>query len=320
MHPRASVIALLMAWGFPVPLHPACAGTHGIVSISSNLSVRAIPGAARDPAVEVPTASTSREWPANARILAQAENADVSSTGNPSTTPLKYSGLLYDAKRKITCTAQFVAPQVILTAAHCVQDNQTGKWADPDDLYFLLQYQHGEQSDIYRPLCMARFDEWVPPRKENQTAAEKTDAFLNAYQWDYALIQVDHASITGHFRFAVDWKGNYTGATAIGYPGDILNAEIIQKSRGDVFFASAINSYARYPNLVVLWHGNPSLTEGTSGGAWVANFSRKDSTDSNIVIGVNSSVNTTKPGASFGPYFTGEFTELFNYVSKGCPK
>jgi hypothetical protein len=94
-----------------------------------------------------------------------ASDPEVGATGNPSTAPLKWSGLLviHDVEQggkrdTIICTAQFVAPRVILTAAHCVQDYKTGVWYDLDEMYFLLQYQNRQFSQVYRPVCLSRFD------------------------------------------------------------------------------------------------------------------------------------------------------------------
>jgi hypothetical protein len=74
-------------------------------------------------------------------------------------------------------------------------------------------------------------------------------------------------------------------------------------------------------NEIILMHANPNMTEGTSGGAWIANFSTGESADDNVVIGVTSFGMPIWPGITFAPYFRQEnYGGLFDYVSKGCPK
>src|SRR5260221_45022 len=68
------------------------------------------------------------------------------------------------------------------------------------------------------------------PSKENQ----QLTADLAAHQNDYAMILVDSDSLTGTMAWQADWKGKWLGATRIGYPGDILNGEIVQQAHGVV--------------------------------------------------------------------------------------
>src|SRR4051812_35393341 len=67
---------------------------------------------------------------------------DLSSTGNPSLAPLKWSGMLVtnnaEKGTSTRCSAQFISPKVLLTAAHCVQDSDTGEWLDIGSMFFLL--------------------------------------------------------------------------------------------------------------------------------------------------------------------------------------
>jgi V8-like Glu-specific endopeptidase len=77
--------------------------------------------------------------------------------GNPAVAPLKWVGLLVFRNAKgdtFSCTAQFIAPKVLLTAAHCVRDNITGEWYDTNKMFFFLQYQNDNvrhlQGDLHR--------------------------------------------------------------------------------------------------------------------------------------------------------------------------
>lgn len=248
-------------------------------------------------------------------------DTEVAATGNPSTAPLKWSGLLVihdveqDGKRNsMICTAQFIAPRVILTAAHCVQDYKTGVWYDLDEMYFLLQYQNEQYSQAYRPVCLSRFDGWFPLPAGKQSAAEIDGTLEDRFQWDYAMILVDRDSATGYFNWDVDWSGKYQNATMTGYPLAVLNGQIIQIVDGMLHFAS------NRRNVVELVHAErTNITQGASGGAWVANFSKEETANHNSVLSVSSYMIPHLPGVSFGPYLTADFRKLLDHVSRGCP-
>jgi len=236
--------------------------------------------------------------------------------------PLRWSGLLLNKdvdiggkKYDIRCSAQFISPSVVLTAAHCVQDYRTGAWYDPDKMYFLLQYQDGHFADLYRPVCLSRFDGWFPLMDETLSEAEKAQTLRRRYQWDYAMILMDHDSPGGYFNSAVDWNGKYRHATMIGYPYAPLTSQTIQTAFGSLSFVSD------RPNVVALAHqDHQGLTEGTSGGAWVSAFGKEMSARENFIVSVSSYVNPGSPGVSFGPYLGSDYNSLFDYVSKGCPR
>jgi hypothetical protein len=252
--------------------------------------------------------------------LAQ-HDPSVASAGNPTIAPLQWAGLLLnifekDGKKYMkSCTAQFISSTVVLTAAHCVQDEETAVWYDPNRMYFLLQYQNDSFSQAYRPVCLSRFDGWWSPQlKSSQTTEEKNRARRDRYQWDYAMILVDRPSSSGFYKWEVNWQGKYRTATATGYPGAMLGGQIIQRALGEI-----VSVNVAPPQVVALKHNQVNLTQGSSGGAWVANFSKDDDANHNIIISLTSFISGVQPGVSFGPYLTSDFKQLFDYVSKGCP-
>jgi hypothetical protein len=134
------------------------------------------------------------------------------------------------------------------------------------------------------------------------------------------MLLTDGESPTGVMPYALDWKGQYGYATRVGYASDILNGQVVQKSGGAVFFADAIPMLDKsYPAIVVQWAPTTDLTFGTSGGAWIVNFSTTEGKDKNALIAVTSFQFTNYPGGEGAAYLTAaEFNPLLAYVSGGC--
>jgi hypothetical protein len=302
-HTSAAVLAIATIWSSAaIPREaPVDGSTSGYVRYPSQSRIAAVEASLNTKSV------TANRLPRPTVRLAQ-NSPDLSSIGNPAIAPLKWAGLLVNTdafekdgkKWSVHCTGQFIAERVVLTAAHCIQDDDTGAFFDLNKMYFLLQYQYNDFSQVYRPICASRFDGWRSPANGN-------------LQWDYAMILMDGPSLTGFYNVAVDWRGKFSGATATGYPGAMLAGEVIEKAHGELIATSDV------PNEYVLKHGQAKFTQGSSGGAWVANFGNKVDADHNIIVSVTSVGIPKRLGLSFGPYFTSDFKRLFEYVSNGCP-
>jgi hypothetical protein len=254
--------------------------------------------------------------------------------GDPRQVPYKWAGLWEidtppPDDNFTMCTAQFIAPRVILLAAHCIRDQQTGKYYDEKNKgsFFLLQWQNNQFSRAYHALCKMTWDEWVAPLKPGEDphdqstwSKESHEKRNKAWQWDYGFVLLDADSITGYYKY--DQKhAVYDIATSTGYPAaPVGSSAVIEKDFGDIFITNNLRTLRNIPNVQVLWHGNPQFTQGASGGAWVLNISEKEGPDLNVIVGLNSFEKPSRPGAMFSPLLTGEFDKMLSFASKCEPK
>ncbi len=271
-------------------------------------------------------------------IVPQVASGEATS-GNPSQAPFKWAGLLLvptptqkQPGLLSGCTAQFIAPQVLLTAGHCIKDletNPTGPWPDPTKGTFWLQYQNN-QGTPFKIVCAAANPLWtLPANYTSMSRQQQTAAFAAAMQHDFSMILVDHQSPTGVMPYQLDWKGKFKFAWRIGYPADILGGDIVQRVGGVLFFADAIplGSWS-LSNLAVQWGPITDATHGMSGGAWVTNLNGTEGDGKNVLVAVTSGSppgpqrlgNTQQfPGGTFAAYLTAaEFNPLLSLVSGGC--
>lgn len=180
----------------------------------------------------------------------RAENGISSSlarsAGNVTTRPLYWAGKLYfnTSAGSMVCSAQFVAPGILVTAAHCVQDDKTGAWFTR----FLYRHQnHMGKGRNFTTECVAAYKGWVTSDKSRWT-------------WDYAMIKLRGGTDVGHFGWQYNWWGRDDRVPKIGYPAAISDGQVIQ-----VDFGNLISGWD--PKIVGLRHGNPRNAEGSSGGA-----------------------------------------------------
>ena len=224
-------------------------------------------------------------------------------SGNVHAYPLTMAGRLYynepddKAGRGHICTAQFVAPSVVLTAAHCVQDHETHIYHR--NFMFALEYERGVSEHQYFWRCAATKKAWAQPGE-------------GRYLFDYAMIQVESASEVGWFGLEWNWIGKYRGATKIGYPSGSFNGEIIQVDAGPLSVTDGI---------VELKHGNKDVQHGSSGGGWVGDYTTNPRVNANHLISSESfsrgEAGETS-GISYGPYYTEALLSLLNYTKAGC--
>ncbi len=170
---------------------------------------------------------------------------------------------------------------ILLTAAHCVQDSKTGDIAE--NFLFSRCYE-GEISaeDIAFKKIVLK-DNW---------AKEKSR------KWDYAFaILAKESNVSKPLKYATTDIAGKT-ITAFGYPGNYFEGAQMVYINGQA--TKGNNNLWRIP-------GNKMLT-GCSGGPWVLD-------DNETVVGLNGASNSLKtPNVLLSPVFDSEFEALYQYA------
>lgn len=217
--------------------------------------------------------------------------------------PLWWAGKVFfkeDGEDK-QCSGQFIDTKVVLTAAHCLRSQKTGKYNV--DVTFAWQYHRGQYKKQLRGECLATFNGWVQ-KGDSEEAEDRT------WKWDYALIRVGEDY--GNFGWHLDWRGEYGSANSIGYPGGLEEGEVIQVEGGSLFFPKSPEG------VVGLRTKNRRERGGASGGAMVANFNTNNVQGANHVISVNSYTMGGDESVQYGPYLTSDLPKLIEAVRRGC--
>jgi len=187
------------------------------------------------------------------------------------------------------CSGVFVRNNVVLTAAHCVQQNGTTA------RYNLTGFQqHMGSAFMIDAGCM-----WVPPQW-----ATVTDPYLRI-RYDYAFIKTTTTTPNQTLIFV----GNVTAQRGdiLGYPANSSLATISNQ---------AIDSDVLHPAPAYVKAQTTDFTIGMSGGPWL-------DTTNNKVLSISSSYKPMIYNDSYvqiyGPIFQSGDDQMANAVSAGCP-
>ncbi|NGO55777.1 trypsin-like serine protease [Allomesorhizobium camelthorni] len=209
--------------------------------------------------------------------------------------------------QKHWCTAQFVLPRVLLTAAHCIDEFGNGR-LNTDYQFYQINY-YGDPITISEgtaPACHKYPDKW--------TLSAETTYFRMRFDYAFILLDTDSKAGTGDILPISDQLTNKEVFT-LGYEKDANSLPTAPNSNSvgrdhpnDHLFQ---HLYSFKPALAL----NEDYWRGQSGGAWIVD------TPSPTVVSVTawyaSSFGGNEPRL-YGPMFDAETQSTLNYVAAGC--
>ncbi|MGZ3771631.1 MAG: trypsin-like serine peptidase [Bdellovibrio sp.] len=198
--------------------------------------------------------------------------------------PHKYGGKLFFTLAGIdyTCSAQLVGAQnILLTAAHCIKDPNTGEWATHS--MFVQQFNNGK-GEKRKITCLTTKNGWQQKG-------------LDKWRWDYGFMKIQAPIKGGYMGLRTSLEGERW--SSMGYPSAFGNGQVMQKITGTLG-----NSFNNIISML-----NNGMGRGSSGGAWYIG---------NVAIGLNSFIYVQNPSVMWGPDFDKETMALFQYAKNGC--
>lgn len=187
------------------------------------------------------------------------------------------------------CTAQFVAENVILTAAQCVFNRDNRVWYT--DFVFMRASSDGDSPQEVQVRCMSIYKSYYDP-------------MLN-YAYDYAFILTTAEDDRLPLMMETGAPASKT-VTAIGYPENPDEGRYMYKVKG---------SWLKVEGGIATMNNNP-LEKGSGGGAWFKEFKAgKFGENWNRIIGINSHRLANKTEIN-SPLFTNDTIELKDHVEQ----
>lgn len=213
-------------------------------------------------------------------VDAQRANPDI--TTYPYTT---FGKLTYrKGGKNWECSGEIVGEgDVLMTAAHCVFDEDTGQWAT--DFTFYRGYKDGSYAGAYGWKCAAMFSGWA----------------YGAWRKDYAFLKL--RGLSPH-KLGLRPNSTATTFTSVGYPSNFDNGELLNSFTGTkgITFGG-----------IIQMRGNP-FGPGSSGGAWIV----QESPQLWYAVGLNSHGRSNYPNSMFGPAFDAQTVRLYEFTRRGC--
>jgi V8-like Glu-specific endopeptidase len=201
-----------------------------------------------------------------------------------------------------TCTASVVSPKnAIVTAAHCCWDRRKNNWIG--GWAFSPAYNNGNAPyGTFNWSTATILTSWI------NNGDVPSDVCVIRLQNDRTGRGVTY--YTGWLGRSWDW-GSDQEHHALGYPGNIGNANLLEACTSESFSPSASCGGSGVLNM------GCSMTYGSSGGPWIRNY-RSDNWVNAVVHGYDSSSCTGTFGKTFnGPRFTsGNIATVCN--AAGC--
>ncbi|WP_161957238.1 trypsin-like serine peptidase [Aestuariivirga litoralis] len=270
---------------------------------------------------------SSEKWPYSASRVASTTNSlGTSALENPVTAaPYRQTGLMLMDFQDGTyqCTASLILPNVLVTAAHCVQDYGLGAAGSAHNIQWIPANMGDPTDPAQRPFGVWTADRVViSDSYYNGTDTCARNAVGVVCNNDIAVIVLNRqagdkaATILGD-AYMYGWNGysyikspafkNLTVAdiTELGYPVAFDNGEQMQRnaSFGKYTVSKGKATTTRKP-LLNTQLGTP-LTGGSSGGPWLVNFGTRPTVSSEASLGNDSLSNVVVGVTSWGYTATG---------------
>lgn len=173
-----------------------------------------------------------------------------------------------------------VAPDLVLTAGHCVYDKSAGGYY---------------KNMLFRPMHPLGSNE----RKANNIAVRDEWVIHGNYAHDYAFIKLRFPFMLGNIGLVVNGDLSAT-RVSVGYPAE-------PPFDGDTLFHATGQTFYRLEN----WYGmrNNDMTGGSSGGPWL------DKNNITYAYGLNSFKRPDRLNVMYSPIFGEKFKELHDTIS-----
>ena len=228
----------------------------------------------------------------------ESELPDLSSGGNPVPQPLTYPyttcGKLYFSQggQDYTASASVVAPNILLTAGHCVFGG--GAWSQ--NVAFYPSYPSRGSSDPAYAFFYSYIAAWTAWTQNGDRA------------YDYGMVWIDNApgQILGWLGML--WNADTSGRSwdAVGYPAT-PNPPFTGGAMDE-----AVGTVASSTIAGVIGLNNDNMEHGSSGGPWITDFNGSPREYAN---GLQSFNINDGDFTEYGPYFTADVKGLYDWIS-----
>jgi protease YdgD len=217
----------------------------------------------------------------------EVKSGQVGIEGDDNRTPIETEVWPWTALGRINreigghCTGALVAPDLVLTAAHCLYNFKDKRWTIPMEVHFVAGYHRGKYGEHAKATAFTISPKWVPDRAKNESNIGN----------DWALMELDHSldvepvELSSRSFQEMKEAAAEGELTIAGYNGDY--AEILTEDSGCRLVSKAEKGR-------LLLH-DCDATYGSSGAPLLL-----ETEDGPEIIGLQSAVVELEDGRSFG--------------------